>query len=83
MRQTLFHLPYLGIPVYGFGLMLFVGFLSATWYSKKKAADEGENPKTIEDIVRHSKTFSDFLRQHSNLRLPKTFNDILTPSNTF
>lgn len=51
MRQTLFHLPYLGIPVYGFGLMLFVGFLSATWYSKKKAADEGENPKTIEDIA--------------------------------
>ena len=51
MRQTLFHLPYLGIPVYGFGLMLFVGFLSATWYSKKKAADEGESPKTIEDIA--------------------------------
>ena len=51
MQQTLFHIPLLGKPVYGFGTMLLLGFVFATWVACRRARREGIASKRIEDAA--------------------------------
>ncbi|MCS6850499.1 MAG: prolipoprotein diacylglyceryl transferase [Gemmataceae bacterium] len=57
MRQVLFYIPLRtdwtphGIPIYGFGLMLFVAFLVATWLAGRRARQEGVPPERIQDLA--------------------------------
>jgi prolipoprotein diacylglyceryltransferase len=40
-----------GIPIYGFGLMLFLAFLLCTWMAGRRARQEGIHPDTIQDLA--------------------------------
>src|SRR5580704_11874376 len=37
MQQILFHLPWLNVPIYGYGVMLLVAFLACTFVGKRLA----------------------------------------------
>jgi prolipoprotein diacylglyceryltransferase len=50
MQQVLLWLPG-GIPVYGFGMMLFVAFLLCTWLAGRRAARVGIAKEHIQDLV--------------------------------
>jgi phosphatidylglycerol:prolipoprotein diacylglycerol transferase len=43
--------PASGIPIYGFGAMLFVGFLAAGWISARLGRSAGFNPNDIWDVA--------------------------------
>jgi phosphatidylglycerol:prolipoprotein diacylglycerol transferase len=53
MRQVLFWIPtpWFDIPVYGFGMMLFVAFVVCTWLAGKRAAREGVEPRHVQDMA--------------------------------
>jgi prolipoprotein diacylglyceryltransferase len=54
MRQVLFRIPPWsddGVPVYGFGLMLFLTFVACTWVAGKRAEKEGVNKQLIQDLA--------------------------------
>jgi phosphatidylglycerol:prolipoprotein diacylglycerol transferase len=63
MRQVLFWIPIhwlpfvpddwmpQGIPVYGFGLMLFLTFVTCVWLASRRARKEGIDPKYIQDLA--------------------------------
>ncbi len=51
MQQILFHIPIFGIPVYGYGLMLFFAFLGCSWLAQRMCRREGINPALIPDLV--------------------------------
>src|SRR6516225_3648448 len=59
MQQVLFRipLPFLqewlpeGLPIYGFGMMLFVAFLLCTWLAGRRAEREGIPRETIQDLA--------------------------------
>jgi prolipoprotein diacylglyceryltransferase len=57
MRQVLFHIPIKtswtpdGIPLYGFGMMLFVAFLLCTWLAGRRAARVGIAKEKMQDLV--------------------------------
>jgi phosphatidylglycerol:prolipoprotein diacylglycerol transferase len=40
-----------GIPIYGFGLMLFLTFITCTWLASRRAVKEGVDPKYIQDLA--------------------------------
>ena len=40
-----------GIPLFGYGMMLFVGFSSATWLAARRAASVGIEPEVIWDMI--------------------------------
>jgi prolipoprotein diacylglyceryl transferase len=40
-----------GIPIYGFGMMLFVAFIVCTWLAGKRGEREGINKDTIQDLA--------------------------------
>ena len=40
-----------GIPVFGYGLMMFVGFSSATWLASRRVREIGQPPETIWDMM--------------------------------
>ncbi|MGL4555037.1 MAG: prolipoprotein diacylglyceryl transferase family protein [Gemmataceae bacterium] len=40
-----------GIPIYGFGLMLFCAFVLCTWLASKRAPREGIHPDTVHDLA--------------------------------
>jgi prolipoprotein diacylglyceryltransferase len=40
-----------GIPIYGFGMMLFLAFLLCTWLASRRARQEGIAPETIQDLA--------------------------------
>lgn len=40
-----------GIPVFGYGFMLFVGFSTATWLASRRAKAAGLNPDVIWDLM--------------------------------
>jgi phosphatidylglycerol:prolipoprotein diacylglycerol transferase len=57
MRQVLFRIPLHtswtpdGIPIYGYGLMLFLAFVACTWLASRRARKEGINPEYIHDLA--------------------------------
>jgi prolipoprotein diacylglyceryltransferase len=51
MQQVLVHLPWIGWPVFGFGLMLFVAFVLTTWLAGRRAQREGINSDSIQDLA--------------------------------
>lgn len=57
MRQVLFWIPIpnpwfpQGIPIYGFGLMLFLTFVSCVWLAGRRAKKEGINPQHLADLA--------------------------------
>lgn len=40
-----------GIPLFGYGMMLFVGFSTATWLAARRAASVGIDPEIIWDMI--------------------------------
>ena len=52
MWQVLWRLPIgQGIPIYGFGLMLFLAFILCTWLAARRAELEGIRKETVQDIA--------------------------------
>ena len=51
MQQILFYVPIIGIPVYGYGLMLFCAFLGCSWLAQRMCRREGIDPTLIPDLV--------------------------------
>ena len=49
MQQVLFRLPF-GIPVYGFGLMLFLAFVLCTWLAGRRAQKVGVPRELMLDL---------------------------------
>ncbi len=51
MRPVLFYLPIVNIPVYGYGLMLFLAFVLCGWLGARLARREGINPNRVYDLM--------------------------------
>src|SRR4051812_44884769 len=51
MRPVLFHVPLINLPVYGYGLMLFLAFVLCGWLGARLARREGINPNHIPDLI--------------------------------
>jgi phosphatidylglycerol---prolipoprotein diacylglyceryl transferase len=51
MRQVLFHIPLINIPVYGYGLMLFLAFILCGWLGARLARRQNINPARIPDLM--------------------------------
>jgi len=57
MQQVLFRIPIHipgvlpnGIPIYGYGLMLFIAFLVCTWLAGRRAQKEGISKEIVQDL---------------------------------
>jgi prolipoprotein diacylglyceryltransferase len=50
MRQVLFHLPG-GIPIFGYGFMLFLAFVACTIYASWRAQREGIAKEMLQDLA--------------------------------
>ncbi len=50
MKPVLFHLPFVGWGVKGYGLMLMVGFLLAVWLATRRAVKVRANPDLVLNI---------------------------------
>ena len=57
MQQVLWRIPIKtglfpdGIPIYGFGMMLFVSFLVCTWLAGRRAEKEGIRKQVVQDLA--------------------------------
>lgn len=51
MHQVLFTLPFVDVPVYGFGAMLFVAAVVCTWWLTARAARAGMPATRTQDMV--------------------------------
>lgn len=57
MRQVLFRIPIPnpwfpeGFPIYGFGFMLFLAFITCTWIAGRRSRKEGVNPLYVQDLA--------------------------------
>lgn len=51
MRQVLFYIPGTEIPIYGYGMMLFVAFVFCTWLASRLARREGIEPRHVQDMA--------------------------------
>ena len=51
MQQVLFHIPVLGIPIYGYGAMLFVAFIVCSWLTGWRAEKEGVPRTYVHDVI--------------------------------
>lgn len=58
MQQVLYRIPIRipgfldnGIPIYGYGLMLFIAFLVCTWLAGKRAQKEGIAKEVMQDLA--------------------------------
>src|SRR5437762_2998928 len=57
MQQVLFWIPIKtdwtpdGIPIYGFGMMLFLAFVVCTWLAGRRAQKEGIAKEHIQDLA--------------------------------
>src|SRR5689334_24570250 len=50
MRQVLFVIPGLGIPVFGFGVMLVLAFAVSPWVGGRRLKREGYDPNILWDV---------------------------------
>lgn len=51
MRQVLFEVPFLGVKIFGYGLMLFFAFLGSMHLAARRARREGLDPEIIYDLA--------------------------------
>jgi phosphatidylglycerol:prolipoprotein diacylglycerol transferase len=51
MQQILVRIPWINVPIFGFGAMLFVAFLTCTWVAGRRARREGIAPERIQDLA--------------------------------
>ena len=53
MRQVLFRIPIgaEGVPIFGFGMMLLLAFVSTIWLAKRRAVKVGIDRTVIEDLA--------------------------------
>src|ERR1700686_3786421 len=58
MRQVLFYIPLHSlwdglpdIPIYGYGMMLFLAFVACTWLAVRLARREGIGRETVQDLA--------------------------------
>src|SRR6516165_4402132 len=51
MHQVLFRIPWLDVPIYGYGMMLFLALLACTWLASRLARREGIAPERIQDLA--------------------------------
>src|SRR5262245_27871906 len=53
MLQVLWRIPIGqdGVPIYGFGMMLFLAFLACTWLASRRADLEGIPRDTVQDLA--------------------------------
>ncbi len=51
MRQVLFEVPYVGVKIFGYGLMLFFAFLGSMNLAARRARREGLDPELIYDLA--------------------------------
>ena len=55
MQQVLFRIPFPwlqdGIPIYGYGMMLFLAFVACTWLASRLARREGIAPEHVQDLA--------------------------------
>src|SRR5262245_23290651 len=50
MRQVLFELPVVGLPIYGYGMMLFLAFFFCNWLAAWLARKEAVPVQNIQDV---------------------------------
>jgi phosphatidylglycerol:prolipoprotein diacylglycerol transferase len=51
MYPTIFHIPILNIPIYGYGLMMVFAFLATQWLASKLAAMKGLDPELFVNVA--------------------------------
>ena len=51
MRQVLFEIPYVGVKIFGYGLMLFFAFLGSMNIAARRARREGLDPEIVYDLA--------------------------------
>jgi phosphatidylglycerol:prolipoprotein diacylglycerol transferase len=51
MRQVLFYVPFTDLPIYGYGMMLFLAFVFCLVVAKRLARREGVAPEHIENMA--------------------------------
>jgi phosphatidylglycerol---prolipoprotein diacylglyceryl transferase len=51
MQQILVRIPWINVPIFGFGAMLFVAFLTCTWLAGRRARREDIAPEHIQDLA--------------------------------
>ena len=51
MYPTIFHIPLLHIPIYGYGLMMVFAFLATQWLASKLAALRGLDPEIFVNVA--------------------------------
>ena len=51
MYPTIFHIPLLHIPIYGYGLMMVFAFLSTQWLASKLAVKKGIDPEIFVNVA--------------------------------
>jgi len=50
MYPTLFKLPWLGLPIRGYGLMLMIAFLGGTWWAARRGARVKADPDLVVNL---------------------------------
>ena len=51
MYPTIFHIPILNIPIYGYGLMMVFAFLATQWLASKLAKTRGLDPEIFVNVA--------------------------------
>jgi prolipoprotein diacylglyceryltransferase len=51
MQQILVRIPWIDIPIFGFGAMLFVAFLTCTWLAARRGRRVGLAPENVQDLA--------------------------------
>src|ERR1043166_3408384 len=51
MRQVLFNIPFTDIPIYGYGLMLFLAYVFCTWLAGRLATRQGIDRRILSDMA--------------------------------
>src|SRR5947208_1453657 len=51
MQQVLFYIRGIGIPVFGFGMMLFIVFVVTTWLAGRRSERAGMPRDRVQDLV--------------------------------